>query len=80
MPTSSANARSLRVPAPSRPAPTTNSAVTGRSVARDVLSERMNTWFMARLAESWYVILPVLANIVVFSSSLSNTTTVSYSE
>jgi hypothetical protein len=50
MPTNRASARSLSVPAPSRPAPTKRMAATGSSAMIEVLIERTSVWLTARFA------------------------------
>ena len=51
-PTNSASARSLRVPAPSRKAPTNSRPETGSSAMSEVLIERMKVWLTASSAAS----------------------------
>ena len=68
------------MPTPSSPAPTNSSPATGSSAITDVLIERMSVWLIARLAASLQVIRALRSRPLVFSSTLSNTTTVSYRE
>ena len=75
-----AKERSLRVPAPSRPAPTKRIDPTGIKATIVVLIERTTVWFTARLAACEYVILDVDVIDLVFSRTRSKTTTVSYNE
>jgi hypothetical protein len=76
-PTNSTRARSLRVPTPSRPAPTNSSPATGSSAITEVLMERISVWLTARLAASPHVMRAVRSRSFTFSSTLSKTTTVS---
>ncbi|SHT64988.1 Uncharacterised protein [Mycobacteroides abscessus subsp. abscessus] len=80
MPTSCTSARSFRVPTPNSQMATTMSESTGMAEMRLVLMERMNVWFTAKLACSAYVRREVCWKPWVFSSTLSNTITVSYKE
>ncbi len=77
MPTSCTSARSFSVPTPSSHTATTISARIGSTEIRLVLIERMNVWLMARLACSAKVRRVVCWKPWVFSSTLSNTMTVS---
>ncbi|PQM47332.1 hypothetical protein C1Y40_02484 [Mycobacterium talmoniae] len=77
MPISCTSARSFRVPTPSSHTATTISASTGSTEIRLVLIERMNVWLTARLACSAKVRRVVCWKPWVFSSTLSNTITVS---
>ena len=77
MPTNWTSARSLSVPTPKIQTATTISDSTGMLEIRLVLIERMNVWLMARLACSANVRLVVCSNPLMFSSTLSNTMTVS---
>src|SRR3954447_15888691 len=79
MPTNSASARSFSAPEPNDTTPTYNSAPTGSSATIEVLIDRTRLWLMARFAASLYVWW-VRERFLVFSRTLSNTTTVSYSE
>jgi hypothetical protein len=67
----------LSVPTPNSHTATTISASTGSVEIRLVLIERMNVWFTARLACSAKVRRAVCWKPWVFSSTLSNTITVS---
>ena len=77
MPTNSARARSLSGPVPRIAAPANSSAPTGSKAVTDVLIERTSVWLSARLACSAYVLDVDLRMPLVFSRTLSNTTTVS---
>ena len=77
MPTSCTSARSFSVPTPSSHTATTISASIGSTEIRLVLIERMNVWLIARLACSAKVRRVVCWKPWVFSSTLSNTMTVS---
>ena len=77
MPTSCTSARSFSVPTPSSQTATTISASTGSVDIRLVLIDRMNVWLIARLASSAKVRRVVCWKACVFSSTLSNTITVS---
>ncbi|CKT21193.1 Uncharacterised protein [Mycobacterium tuberculosis] len=77
MPISCTSARSLRVPTPSSQTATSISANTGNTPIRLVLIDRMNVWLIARLACSAKVRRVVCWKPWVFSSTLSNTMTVS---
>jgi hypothetical protein len=52
MPTNSTSARSLSVPAPSRPAPMNRMLATGMSAVIEVLIDLTRVWLRARLAAS----------------------------
>ena len=73
----SAKERSFRVPAPSSPAPTNKIEPTGKSAIKEVLKDLTKVWFTARFAACEYVLFPLAAIPLVFSRTLSNTTTVS---
>ena len=77
MPTNCTSARSLSVPTPSSQTATTISARIGSTEIRLVLIERMKVWLTARLACSAKVRRVVCSKPWVFSSTLSNTMTVS---
>ena len=77
MPTNCTSARSFSVPTPRIQTATTISDATGMIEIRLVLIERMNVWLIARLACSAKVRLVVCSKPLVFSSTLSNTITVS---
>ncbi|CAB4806027.1 unannotated protein [freshwater metagenome] len=79
-PINNANERSLRVPAPSNPAPTKRIEPTGNRAMIDVLADRTKVWLTAKFAACEYVILEVAVIDRVFSRTLSKTTTVSYKE
>ena len=76
-PTSCTSARSIRVPTPSSHTAMTISAMIGSTEITLVLIERMKVWLTARLACSANVRRVVCSNPSVFSSTLSNTITVS---
>ena len=80
MPINCTRARSFRVPTPRIQTATTMSATTGITEMRLVLIERMKVWLIARFACSAKVRRVVCSKPLVFSSTLSNTITVSYSE
>ena len=77
MPTSCTSARSFSVPTPSSHTATTISETTGSTEIRLVLIDRMKVWLIARLACSAKVRRVVCSKPWVFSSTLSNTMTVS---
>ena len=62
---------------PRRYAPTTSSDRTGSTAMIEVLSDRISTSFIERLTTPEYVSRPLAPIPAVFSSTLSNTTTVS---
>ena len=68
------------MPTPSSPAPTNSSPATGSSAISDVLIERIRVSLTARLAAPEYVTREPPRMPLAFSSTLSKTTTVSYSE
>ena len=68
------------MPTPSSHTATTISARMGSTEMRLVLIDRMNVWLIARFACSANVRRVVCSKPWVFSSTLSNTMTVSYSE
>ena len=76
-PTSCTRARSFRVPTPSSQTAITISAMIGSTEIRLVLIDRMKVWLTARLACSAKVRRVVCSKPWVFSSTLSNTMTVS---
>ena len=77
MPTKSTSERSSSTPGPRNTAPTASTAAIGRRPMTVVLIERTIVWLTARLA-AWANVSRPLANAsVVFSRTLSNTTTVS---
>ena len=76
-PTSWTSARSIRVPTPSSQTAMTISARIGSTEIRLVLIDRMKVWLIARLACSAKVRRVVCSKPSVFSSTLSNTMTVS---
>ncbi len=80
MPTISASEMSRSVPAPSSRAPMNRIAATGSTATMVVLIDRTRVWFTARLTASPYVRRVLDMMCAVFSRTLSNTTTVSYSE
>ncbi len=77
---SRARPKSFSVVAPSTPAPMNRIDRMGRMATRDVFSDRIRTWFIDRFTVSVYVIRPVAERPFEFSSTLSNTTMVSYRE
>ena len=77
MPTNRASARSFSGPVPSTRTPTISSAATGSSAVTEVLIERTSVWLTARFARSAYVRVVEPRIDLVFSRTLSNTTTVS---
>jgi hypothetical protein len=79
IPTNSTRPRSRSVPAPRRPAPMKSRPPTGSSATRPVLIDRISVWLTARLAASAYVCVLLAVMPRVFSCTLSNTTTTSYS-
>ena len=63
--------------APDRPA--ISRPPTGSSATRPVLIDRIRVWLIARSAASPYVVVLLAVMPLVFSCTLSNTTTTSYS-
>ncbi len=77
MPMNRTSERSSRVPGPSQTAPTTRIDRIGRRATTVVLIERTIVWLTARLAASAKLRRPLANASVVFSRTLSKTTTVS---
>ena len=78
MPTNSTSERSSSTPGPRKTAPTASTAVIGSRPMTVVLIERTIVWLTARLAASAKVSRPFANASLVFSRTLSKTTTVSY--
>ena len=74
------SARSRNVPTPSIHTATTMSATIGNAEITEVEMERTTVWLTARFASSAYVERRESSTPEVFSRTLSNTITVSYSE
>ena len=76
-PTNRASAKSRNASAPNSPAPTNSSDATGSTATKEVLMERMSTWFIERFTMFEYESPRTVPRVETFSFTLSKTTTVS---